>query len=243
MKKDRIIKARKKLLILIIILVILGLSYFLSKTSFFRCSFFACFVNNGNMASFLVAVVTLIIAIATLLATKKISFVQQWNTLMSEYRGHEFGKAVKEVASFYCKDCLSEVQNIEAEYSKRCKNETNLPAEQTLNFQRRLISQYYWQLYICAYDYFRSKKMIKKSFNKNEMNLMAIILHMNKAADKQYNSLWKNPSMPFPKSEFNIDDAIRKLYKSFDKLFKKDEREPIELPSEENPVKKNSASE
>lgn len=183
-----------------------------------------------NLSVLIISFATFIIAVLTLLVTKKIAFVQQWNTLMEEYRSHEFGKALKAVADFFINDCEGLICSIQSAYLEVTKKEANMNVEDTLNFQRRMLAQYYWHLDVVTKDYYRGKHWLKKYFNKNEMNILAIVYNMSIAEDANYKSLWTDDC-----KQKNIENTntflsyIEHLYGVFDKKFKNDKRVPLSL--------------
>ena len=99
----------------------------------------------------------------------------------------------------------------------------------TLNFQRRMLAQFYWQFDVLVDGCFCARGWVKKYFNKNEMNLMAIVYNMNLAEDKNYSSLWLEDSGKEFNSGYSQNDSIKHLYNYFAKVFEKDKRGVQEL--------------
>lgn len=128
---------------------------------------------------------------------KKISWEQRYSQLMSDYRGTDFGAAVLGITMFFNKSCNNDINKIEDEYRKifqaQFKNQLNpdednykpeVPNDQNLHFQRRLLTQYYWDLDQCAKSIFIGKKRIKKDFTSKEANLLKILYYMNDASQE-----------------------------------------------------------
>ena len=182
---------------------------------------------------FSVAIFALMLAFMTYFAAKEIAFIQQWDTLLAEYRGHTFGNAVKAISDFFVRDCDGKIHQVREKYATRYKNDCNKPSEDTLNFHRRLLAQYYGQLYLCIKDKWFINSWIREYFNKNEMNLMAIVYAMNLAAENSslYSSLWQEPTQGrfSNKNEYDVNTYIEKLYNVFKGAFADDKREPQQL--------------
>ena len=120
----------------------------------------------------IVSILTFFVALLTLCVTKEISFNQQWNTLVSEYRSTDFGVAIKSICDFYIDKCGSDLSNIEIAYFNQYVEESNLVLNQqmrkedTLQFKRRLVSQYYWHLEnSLGNKSCKHKKSLEKYFN------------------------------------------------------------------------------
>ena len=141
----------------------------------------------------ILSIAALFVAWRTLRKTTEIASNQQWNTLVTEYRSTEFGIAVKAICDFYIDDCNSDFNNIRAKYKERYVRDMKLVKyrrinmKDTLHFQRRLVSQYYWHLE----NYFQSKKnereikkIAEQYFSKKEINIIAIVYEMNNTVDK-----------------------------------------------------------
>ena len=194
-----------------------------------------------------IAILTLIVSIITLVYAKsaisvanKIAFMQQWNSLIAEYRSKEFGESVKAVADFWIDDCDKKVEKVESAYIRRLNqdkakiNAGELKTKDTLSFHRRTLLQFYWQLQLCLDAGVIDETTIRKYFNANEINLIAIVFEMAKAdAAHCYRELTPVTG------EFSIEkdgvtksrddknesyknswqEPLRTLYKRFDKVF------------------------
>ena len=207
------------------------------------CAFISIGVPIGSL---IVALFSFIVAILTFFTTKRIAFVQQWESFVSEYRSAEFGSAVKALCDFFIDDCDRDINKIKTKYIDRYKSETALVKSgrmqdaESLHFQRRLLAQYYWQLCSCAeQNRLFSNRWIKRYFNKNEMNIMAIVYEMGRAASKNdtlFRSLWKespNGNLTKDEEQSDINACIERLYAQFGKLFKKDTRAALPLQKDD----------
>jgi hypothetical protein len=79
---------------------------------------------------------------------------QLYAGLFQEYRSPEMGAAILSIFRFYCKDCGNSTANIAEEYKNKyeeqienpLKNKQTVDYANTLHFQRRLVSQFYWNM-------------------------------------------------------------------------------------------------
>lgn len=180
-----------------------------------------------DVLSIIIAAITLFVAVLTYRAAIRIAFVQQWNTLVAEYRSHAFGAALKAVSDFFVNECNGKIHEVSYAYANH--KEKKKKVDKTLNFQRRMLAQFYWQFDVLVDSCFCARGWVKKYFNKNEMNLMAIVYNMNLAEDKNYSSLWLEDSGKEFNSGYSQNDSIKHLYNYFAKVFEKDKRGVQEL--------------
>ena len=153
----------------------------------------------------IVSALSLLIAVfATWYIPKKMMNNQIYADLISEYRKPEIGEAIIAVIDFYTKDCKSDITKIEGEYLKRYKKEVaplsdnqkkkknrcKDKIENSLHFQRRLLSQYYYQLAALRYQggWFTrlAKEKVREDFTAREAKLLRLLIEMNKAAEKKF---------------------------------------------------------
>ena len=104
---------------------------------------------------------------------EKIKWNQFYSNLISEYRSYDFAVAVQGVVEFFTLDCDSDVTKISEKYRERfmkeiygiqesfpetldeLKEQVDLKkvflkeTNKTLHFQRRLLTQFYWELNSC----------------------------------------------------------------------------------------------
>jgi len=170
----------------------------------------------GNIVS---ALSLLIAGFATFYIPEKMMNNQIYADLISEYRKPEIGEAIIAVIDFYTKDCNSDITKIEDEYLKRYEKEVapldkekrinhyiqeseagdinrqdtkcnNKEFKNTLHFQRRLLSQYYYQLAALRYEGCRltrlSQEKVREDFTTREAKLLRLLVEMNKAAEKTF---------------------------------------------------------
>ncbi len=136
---------------------------------------------------FLIAVVTLIVAIRI---PHRIQWEQFYQQLLSDYRSHDFGVAIMEIGMFFNKKCSNDVSRIQKEYAARynqdfCVNKKDTSKEHILHYQRRLLTQFYYQLDLCARSSYIGKKRIQRDFTSKESDLLKILFYMNEAALSQ----------------------------------------------------------
>ena len=125
---------------------------------------------------------------------KKISWEQRYSQLLADYRGYDFGAAVMGIIIFFNKSCHNDINQIEKEYtaifkkqfenqlSKNYTSDKYVSNDQNLHFQRRLLTQFYWDLDQCATSHYISKKRIQRDFTSKEANLLKILYYMNDAS-------------------------------------------------------------
>ncbi len=129
------------------------------------------------------------IGLAWLIPTR-IMWHQTYSDLIKEYRSYDFGVAVQGLVEFFINDCKSSIDNIKTEYEHRYLQEIGLGRIKTtqpqlcLHYQRRLLSQFFYQLDLCAKTHFIGQKQVLKDFSKNEANLVRIIYLINNAIDE-----------------------------------------------------------
>lgn len=150
-----------------------------------------------SLIQIIIAIVACIFAI---LIPIKISWEQRYSQLLADYRGYDFGAAVMGVTIFFHENCKNDVSKIKEEYldifQKQFRNQLNkkdknydykkiksiVPNDQNLHFQRRLLTQFYWDLDQCATSHYISKKRIQRDFTSKEANLLKILYYMNDAS-------------------------------------------------------------
>ncbi len=144
--------------------------------------------------SSMVDVLTLIVAVVTLFFAiripRKIQWEQFYQQLLSDYRSHDFGVAIMEIGMFFNKKCSNDVSRIQKEYVARynqdfCVNKKDTSKEHILHYQRRLLTQFYYQLDLCARSSYIGKKRIQRDFTSKESDLLKILFYMNEAALSQ----------------------------------------------------------
>ena len=178
------------------------------------------------------------------LIPEKIKWDDNYANLVSLYQSYDFAIAVQGITEFFAIDCESKVENIKFQYKKRFlseiygmknidknkdvelkdvisklngDNETcmlQMDADKTLHFQRRLLSQFYWNLDECLKSVFIRKKTVLKDFTKGEANLIRILYLINKAIDED-EILYKDISCEEKVSQKNakgINKSLARLY-------------------------------
>lgn len=116
----------------------------------------------------------------------RISQNQRYENLLSIYQSSDFAEALHGVITFYCKTCNYDVKRIPYEYKKRfdedLQNKT-LDNAKVLHFQRRLLTEFFSNLDICARSNRALCRKICREFTSSESNIIRILIFMNKAVD------------------------------------------------------------
>jgi hypothetical protein len=183
----------------------------------------------------IIAVVTAIIAGCTLIVAwyipRKIRVDQEFSALAEQYRSPEMGFAVLSIFHFYQHDCECRPDLIHEKYINRynqeirdelCKplyeRKMEAPAL-TLQFQRRLVAYFYWDM---AKLYFDSKwpqlkkTQIKQFVENNERNLISLVLQMSEANAKCF-AKCENVIEP-PDDDVQINQLLKRLYDATEDL-------------------------
>lgn len=142
-------------------------------------------------------IISIVISVATLVFTicipLQIMKFQRYTNLMATYESFEFAHAFQCVIDFFYKDCDCDVDRIPEEYNKRfCSDFEKLKArkiekEDVLHYQRRMLTDYFYELESCRASSFRLSKMIKKDWTTSEAYVSRILICMNKAVDDNPN--------------------------------------------------------
>lgn len=156
---------------------------------------------------------------------RKIEWAQLYSQLLSDYYKSEFGAAVMGLVFFFYKDCKRDVKNIKNEYVNRFKetfenqidekqsgNEYKIPNEQNLHYQRRLLTQFYYQLDLCSRSFFIGKRKIQKDFTSKEASLLKILYFMNEATSSPEIFMDISTDEQIPKRTKDINEYIKHLY-------------------------------
>ena len=181
-------------------------------------------------------VMTLIQTICSVLAVilawyipKKIKWDQFYSNLISEYRSYDFAIAVQGVVEFFTIDCDSDVTNISKKYKERFMKEIygfkgeelnekidkkkllQKDSDKTLHFQRRLLTQFYWELDSCLKSSFIGARHVKKDFTRGESNIIKILYFMNEAVDNDeilYKDICFDERLPTIKRAKGINKSL-----------------------------------
>ncbi len=156
---------------------------------------------------------------------KRIMWEQNYSTLGNEYRTYDFAVAIQNIIEFFVITCKSDVEKIAYEYKKRflkdmygdsfaglvsfddetilekLRNEKSLEigncdVEKTLHYNKRILTQYFHELALCAKSPFIGKRRVQKDFTSSEAKIMKILFLMNKAVDDS-DLLYKDISCEF----------------------------------------------
>lgn len=143
-------------------------------------------LSSTDCITIFIAVVTLIVAIRI---PHRIKWEQFYQQLLSDYRSHDFGVAIMEIGMFFNKQCSNDISKIPEEYAARFHHDFGSGKEKTLkehnlHYQRRLLTQFYYQLDLCANSSYIGKKRIQRDFTSKESDLLKILFYMNKASQQ-----------------------------------------------------------
>ena len=182
-----------------------------------------CFIDS--LSSNLLTVLSIVVSFFTLLAAwyipRKIMLDQGYIELASQYRSPEMGFAILSIFDFYANQCGGNPSMIAEEYIKTYKKEIGIPMKEkesidpakTLQFQRRLVAYFYWDL---ARLYFESgfprlsSKRLKQFVESNERNLISIVLQMSEANKQCFPQCEHIPEPP--DDEVPMNQLIKRLY-------------------------------
>ena len=176
--------------------------------------------------------------IVALIIPEKIKWNQMYSNLISEYRSYDFAIAVQRIIEFFVIECESDVSKIPEKYRETFLNEIygisnasiksiddikknyasdkgfQKDSDKTLHFQRRLLTQFYWDLDVCLKSIYVGKKRVLKDFTKGEANIIRILYFMNEAVDNDellYKDL--NCFEHVPSKSKGIKNSLCNLYK------------------------------
>ena len=185
-------------------------------------------MDKGDLIM-IVSVLTLACAVWAVYVAREIAFMQQWNSLVTEYRSKEFGESVKAISDFWVDDCKQEVERVEPAYTRIVNRDNRKVAmnkknvKETLRFHRRTLLHFYWHLNNCIDGKFRSKKkVLKKYFNRNEINLIAIVYKIAEVDEKFFEKLTPPSIDTEDKQKDNSwRKPLKELHTGFQKIFPK----------------------
>jgi hypothetical protein len=179
-----------------------------------------------------ISFLTLITAISTFIVAiyipRKIMADQQFSSLTEQYRSTEMGFAIYCIFNFYEKDCRNNPDNIKTKYIERFNTEIKAPMAKgekidpanTLQFQRRLVAHFYWDL---ARLYFESrfprlkKKKLYQMVDLNERQLINLVLHMSEANAECF-AKYENIDEPPNDDAVPMNQILKRLYDETEEL-------------------------
>jgi len=186
-------------------------------------------MNINNILQFVIpTIISLVTLITAVYIPISVAVNQILADLISGYRSPEMGAAILALFNFFANDCQCDVNKIEAEYMERyekeiknsLQNKETINYPDTLHFQRRLVTHFYFNMAIlwdrrCLFP-FSLKKKIRKWFTLNDEKLLGIILHMTEPAKKVFIEI-DNLKEPAIYDEVPMNKLIFKLYKDVKK--------------------------
>lgn len=177
------------------------------------------FIDNKtyDFAMLSIAILTLL---AALYIPRKIRIDQEFSALAQQYRSPEMGFAILSIFDFYVHKCNSNPDKIKEEYKKIYEEEIGTPIRtknidpaKTLQFQRRLVAYFYWdmaKLYLDSRFPRLAKKQVKQFVETNERNLISLVLQMSEANAERFVK-YDNVDTP-PDDDVAMNQLIKRLY-------------------------------
>lgn len=174
------------------------------------------FKEIESLITFLSLIVTIIGLVIAWIIPERIMWRQALIDLNNIYLSYDFAVAVQGIVEFFKEDCNSDVDKIAYAYKKRFikdfgkTGKNKVSKEENLHYQRRLLSQFYYELDLCTEHPFLgiSHKEIRKIYGTSEANLVKILFFMNKAVDDD-----KNSSNPVIYKNIKTSDRISRSQK------------------------------
>ena len=169
------------------------------------------------------AIISLATLIAALWIPKRIMLNQRFATLVEQYRTTEMGFAIYSLFHFFEYDCGGDPERIYEEYKKRLESEIKnwmngkgqIDPSKTLQFQRRLVAYFYWDLSKLAFEHrFPSKletRMLKRMVEGNERRLISLVLLMSEASAECFADS-SNVGEPPDDYEAPMNRRLKQLY-------------------------------
>ena len=181
--------------------------------------FFCLSFGLSEVLSIIQIIFAILACILAVLIPKKIAWEQLYSSLLIEYFSYDFGAAIIGVLRFFYKDCNNDIEKIEEKYCKQVeelfKENSSISKtsnDQNLYYQRRLLTQFYYQLDLCARTFFVGKKRIQRDFSSKEANLLKVLFFMNDAtmSPKIYMDISTDDRLP--KNPKGINSYIQHIY-------------------------------
>ena len=180
---------------------------------------------------------------------KRIMWEQTYSALGSEYRSYDFAVAIQDIVEFFTITCSSDAERVPAEYEKKffrdmydldydefcgmdsesvlqtLRAKKNLEINQkdptkVLHYHKRILTQFFHELSLCAKSPFIGKKRVQRDFTKSEAKIMKILFLMNKAVDESdllYKDISSDFRMPSPNRGNGMNKDLTYLYSLLNK--------------------------
>lgn len=176
----------------------------------FRC-------NLNTIVTYILPFFTLYFAIRIPI---KLSWEQQYSSLLDEYRSFDFAIALQGVIQFFVNECGNDVDLIKEKYKERFKKEIennldNINKENCLHFQRRLLAQFFWQLNECSKRFRIGKRRIRNDFTKSEAKLIKILIYMGYAIEEDpilYKDISSSAIVKKPSHQKGQNKGLSEIY-------------------------------
>jgi hypothetical protein len=177
--------------------------------------------NCQNLYSLIGIIFSFSTLIAAIFIPRKIMVDQRFASLTEQYRSTEMGFAIFCIFDFYEKDCRNNPDNIKNEYKKRFEieirnpiiNKEKINPSLTLQFQRRLVAYFYWDLARLYYESWfprLKKKKLYQMVELNERQLINLVLQMSEANAECF-AKYENINEP-PDDDVPMNQLLKRLY-------------------------------
>ena len=165
-------------------------------------------------------VLSLIAVILAIYIPISIMNYQQYTNLWNVYMSFDFAHAFQSVIQFFYEDCERDVERIPDEYYKRYLSDIEnlkngkIQKEDVLHYQRRMLTDYFYELECCRVSSPRLKKIIQQDWTQSEAYVCRILICMNKAVDDNHEIMMDISSIKhqhIPKTK-GISEYLARLY-------------------------------
>ncbi|MBO4508626.1 MAG: hypothetical protein J5747_08295 [Spirochaetaceae bacterium] len=169
----------------------------------------------------LIQIILFIISIAVAIWIPiKLSWEQQYSSLLDEYRSFDYAIALQGVIQFFVKECGNDADLIKERYKdrfiKEVENKTGtIDKENCLHFQRRLLAQFFWQLNECSKRFRIGKRRIRNDFTKSEAKLIKILIYMGYAIEEDpflYKDISSSALVKKPSHQRGQNKGLSEIY-------------------------------
>jgi hypothetical protein len=194
---------------------------------------FMCVIKamNPNILTTISILLSIVTIIAAIYIPRRIRIDQEFSSLSEQYRSPEMGFAVLSIFHFYKNDCNCNPDLIYEKYKKRYEQEIGDELSKpwhdrklanpalTLQFQRRLVAYFYWdmsKLYVDSKWPWLTKKQIKQFITDSERNLISLVLQMSEVNSDCF-AKYENVIEP-PDDEVAMNQLLKQLYDTTEDL-------------------------
>ncbi len=183
----------------------------------------------GDVFSLIQIIIGIIAIVLAVYIPKKLSWEQMYGQLLNEYLSYDFAAAVQGIAFFFHEDCDCDFKKIKKKYvekfnaqfarnvSKYEKYNFAVDNDKNLHFHRRLLSQFYCLLDLCARSPYIGKTRVQRDFTSKEANLLKILYYMNIASESDEIYMDISTVDRLPPNAKGINTYIKHIYEILNK--------------------------